>query len=353
MRTPKYREISDQLAREIRSGKYRGTQKLPSEAMLVEQFGTSRITVGRALRELTQQGLIRRVAGSGSFVRESGAATPLFGLLIPNLGETEIFEPICRGMADAPEASSAGLLWGHTDPARSRSEQAVDLCRQFVQRGVSGVFFAPLEGSAQMDEVNSQILHELENAGIPTVLLDRDIAPFPFRSAHDLIGVDNRRAAFLAATHLLDCGARRTAFVEISGTAATAGARRAGYREAVQEHHPPIVYCVESINSETVRTWLSDADAFLCINDRTAGRLMQSVLQLGYRVPDDIQIAGIDDVEYARLLPVPLTTIRQPCRAIGEAAMSTLIERLARPDRLTRDVLLECELVVRQSTRAR
>jgi len=54
-------------------------------------------------------------------------------------------------------------------------------------------------------------------------------------------------------------------------------------------------------------------------------------------------------VEYASLLPVPLTTVRQPCREIGEAAMETMLSRIARPNRAGRDVLVECRLVVRQS----
>jgi DNA-binding LacI/PurR family transcriptional regulator len=76
---------------------------------------------------------------------------------------------------------------------------------------------------------------------------------------------------------------------------------------------------------------------------------MKTVLALGYRVPAHLRIVGIDDVEYASLLPVPLTTVRQPCREIGEAAMETMLSRIARPNRAGRDVLVECRLVVRQS----
>ena len=53
-------------------------------------------------------------------------------------------------------------------------------------------------------------------------------------------------------------------------------------------------------------------DAFLCANDRTAAQLMQTLLGLGVKVPEQIRIAGIDDVRYAGLLPVPLTTFHQP-----------------------------------------
>ena len=76
---------------------------------------------------------------------------------------------------------------------------------------------------------------------------------------------------------------------------------------------------------------------------------MQVLITLGYRIPQDIRIVGIDDVEYASLLPVPLTTVHQPCRDIGEAAMAAMLDRVARPGMFVRDILVECNLVIRQS----
>ena len=92
-RPPKYRLVFDELRREIVSGKYQPGQKFPSEAALVDRFGASRITVGRAVRDLRQQGLVERRAGSGTYVRAVQARTGgggfSFGLLIPDLGRTE------------------------------------------------------------------------------------------------------------------------------------------------------------------------------------------------------------------------------------------------------------------------
>jgi len=66
-------------------------------------------------------------------------------------------------------------------------------------------------------------------------------------------------------------------------------------------------------------------------------------------IPRDVRIVGIDDVNYASLLPVPLTTIRQPCREIGAAALEAMLDRLDRPNMPARDILLDCELIVRES----
>ena len=112
---PKYQQVLDTIKTDILSGRYQPGQKLPSEAALLKRFGTSRITVGRALRELQQAGLVQRRAGSGTFVASASSDEGglLFGLLVPNLGDTEIFGPICQGMSEAPQARKNALLWGN------------------------------------------------------------------------------------------------------------------------------------------------------------------------------------------------------------------------------------------------
>ena len=64
-------------------------------------------------------------------------------------------------------------------------------------------------------------------------------------------------------------------------------------------------------------------------------------------------IVGIDDLGYSRMLPVPLTTIHQPCREIGQVAMAAMCEPIEHPDMPTRDILLGCGLVVGESCGAR
>src|SRR6185437_7602557 len=80
-----------------------------------------------------------------------------FGLLIPELGQTEIFEPICRGMAEAHLPEHHVLLWGKSPSGSEQAEKlADDWCKQWTARRVSGVFFAPLEHTPQKDTVNGR-----------------------------------------------------------------------------------------------------------------------------------------------------------------------------------------------------
>ena len=90
-------------------------------------------------------------------------------------------------------------------------------------------------------------------------------------------------------------------------------------------------------------------DGFVCANDMIAATLMQVLERLGRRVPEDLKLTGIDDIKYAGLLRVPLTTIHQPCADIGSAALAVMLERLENPFLPHRDVLLPISLMVRRS----
>src|ERR1044072_5201853 len=180
----KHERIRQTLIEAIASGQYEPGHRLPSESELVKTFGASRPTVDRALRDLQLSGVIERRAGSGSYVRADAAARGyVFGLLIPELGRTEIFEPICRGMAEAQHGSHHALLRGSSlGDAANVEEQVSQACRQLVAKKVSGVFFAPLELTREKDDINRRIADVFDRAGIPLVLLDRDLVPPPERS---------------------------------------------------------------------------------------------------------------------------------------------------------------------------
>jgi DNA-binding LacI/PurR family transcriptional regulator len=104
-------------------------------------------------------------------------------------------------------------------------------------------------------------------------------------------------------------------------------------------------------DAETLATAIRSRqiDGLVCANDWTAAQAMRTLLGLGMRIPEDVRIAGFDDVRYAELLPVALTTMQQPCLAIGAAAIATMLDRISNPHLAPRSVLLNGRLVVRKS----
>jgi DNA-binding LacI/PurR family transcriptional regulator len=354
---PRHRAIYEELLAEIKSGLYKPGERLPSEAVLCERFQASRITVAKAFQSLQRENLVRRRPGSGTYVEQPAQETSRqFGVLIPEFGSTDIFEPICQGILRSPAARSHSLTWGSSNDGGSHSLQAAEqLCHQYIAQRVSGVFFAPTEYAETRDESNCRLVSMLERAGIPVVLLDRDFRPYPDRSNFDLVGIDNHRAGFVLTSHLHQCGAQRIAFAMRLNSASTVAARAAGYREALYTLQPdakPILILMEAdVPTDIVSIIERERlDGIVCANDVTAARLMQKMVSRGIRIPDDILMAGVDDVSYAQFLPTPLTTLRQNCAEIGAVAMQTMLDRLNAPGHPVRDVLVRCDLVVRASS---
>ena len=361
---PKHQAISRELLAEIAEGKFGSSGRMPSESQLCRRFSVSRPTAARALRDLQDQGLIDRRAGSGTFVRSG--ATPAnvkqLGLLIPGLGE--IFGSIAGELAALARGHEYALLWGGDARQETSVPEIEQWCRQFISRqvggvggvgGVAGVFFAPFEHIAQATEINRRVADCLRQAGIAVVLLDRDILPPPARSQFDLVGIDNFAAGYLVAEHLLKLGSRRPIFVARPHSAGTIWSRIAAARAAMLDRAispPPDFVRQGEPDDPTFIQKLAesgDFDAAICANDQTAAILMRGLAHKGLRVPQDVRIVGFDDVRFATLVSPGLTTVHQPCRQIAQVAFRAMLERIAEPTLPARSIWLTPTLVVRES----
>ncbi len=362
----KHRTISRQLTTEIIAGKYNKTGRLPSEAQLVTRFGVSRPTVGRAMRELQEQGLIDRRPGSGTYIRtEKGRdpsahpVIPQIGLMMPNLFHTEIFEPLCGELASLARVNDYGLWWGANMSSIAETQmtpkEAEILCEQFIERGVVGVIFVSFEHQTDREATNIRITERLKKAGIPVVLLDRDIGVFPNRSEFDIVGIDNVAGGYLLADHLIKLGVRRMVYVKRPLTAPTVDSRIIGAQKAILDNglqtSQPFVYSGDPGDVKFVKSFAQNQkiEAILCTNDHLAAELLQTLTRIGIRVPKDLRLVGFDNVRFASLLSTPLTTIEQPVRDIAITAFSALRERMTNSSLPPRSLILSPRLVVRES----
>ncbi len=365
--SPRYIEIARQLRDEIMNNRYGQEGRMPSEAQLVKRFHVSRPTVARALELLENEGYVLRKAGSGSFVnahRSSGVTTPesrnkLLALLIPDLGNTEIFQLICGEIASLARVHDYSLIWGGSGHPRLDPDlslrHAEELCQQYLERRVSGVFFAPYELLPEKEQANARLAVMLRDAGIQVVLLDRDLSPYPGRSDFDVVGLDNVAAGYQLGEHLIKLGCQHLRFVTRPLSAPTVQARAAGVREAMvrRKIDVPGDWIAEGDPEDLkfVRSLLvpNRPDAFICSNDHTAALLLRSLNQLKVSVPNDVRVVGIDDVKFATLVSPALTTMQQPCREIAIAAFTAMKNRLSDPTLPTCHITLAPRLVVRDS----
>jgi DNA-binding LacI/PurR family transcriptional regulator len=110
----------------------------------------------------------------------------------------------------------------------------------------------------------------------------------------------------------------------------------------------------ENGNSDTAKEIISSVknkktEAFICVNDSTAADLMMFFLRNGIRIPEDIRIVGFDDLPLNNLLPIPLTTVRQPLADMAYESVRTMVDRIENPDTTARDIMVKTELIVRES----
>jgi LacI family transcriptional regulator len=252
-----------------------------------------------------------------------------------------------------------GFWWGASASpiveAKMSVKEAEELCDRFIEHGVSGVFFVPFEHQADRETVNRRIAAKLHQAGIPVVLLDRDLGAFPSRSDFDLVGVDNFAGGYQLASHLIKLGMRRIAYVTKALTASTVDARIAGAKIAMLDKDldlpRPFAHTGDPGDLKFVRSVVQGRkyDSIMCTSDHIAALLLQSLNRLGIKVPDDLRVVGFDDVRFASLLTVPLTTTEQPCRDIAVSAFNALRERLSDPALPPRTIMLSPRMVVRES----
>ena len=98
--------------------------------------------------------------------------------------------------------------------------------------------------------------------------------------------------------------------------------------------------------------WLikSRPDAIVCYADRICAQIGQHFAAMGVQIGKDVKMAGFDDDPIASLLPVPLTTVRLPANPFAKAAYDAVTRRIKSDEKHVRQILIDCELVVREST---
>jgi LacI family transcriptional regulator len=258
------------------------------------------------------------------------------------------FTDIARGVEGAAAARGLTVLLGNSDENAERESAHIDT---FEEQRVFGLVVVPF------DDIDDR-LRRLRDRGTPTVVIDRQRADRPLSS----VSVDDVAGGRLACAHLLEIGRRRIGFV--GGPVGNRGIadRLAGGREAVAavpgatlevlETTAGSVYEGRRIGAAlSARPPADRPDAVFCANDMVALGLMQALTSDGTaRVPRDLAVVGFDDIDVAASAMVPLSSVRQPSRLIGETAVQILVDEAADPTLEPRHVSFQPELVVREST---
>lgn len=353
----KYRTICETLKSEILGGKYSSGHRFPSEAQLIRRFGGSRITVIHALQELSRLGLIVRRKGQGSFLsRRAANYGRSIGLIVP-ISRGEIFPPICREVTRLAQQDgySIHLADLFAVDSKSRVSEARRIAESFAVQNMMGVIFHLTDGVADAKRMNDAALSVFDSAGIPVVLTDCDVTGYPVRSRYDVVGADDFDAGYRLANHIIERGAKKLVFFMPKFGGMSFENRSRGFRAAIDAtprcRGSVVIGVPEDVAAVKRMMRKGDApDAIVCGNDRVAAALMATLASIGKRVPDDVRVAGFDDVNFASLVSPRLTTMHQACAEIGATAYHTLLARVENPSLPSRTISLTSPLVVRAST---
>lgn len=174
---------------------------------------------------------------------------------------------------------------------------------------------------------------------------------------HCVVGTDNIAGGRLAAQHLIDCGARKLAFLgETTGIEIDKryrGAAAVAAEAGASLIHVPVSMAADDMGNQitaAIENLGSEIDGIVAASDLIAIRTIRSLHERGRRVPEDVQVIGFDDLPLAALSMPRLTTIRQEIAVGAKAMVDKLKARIAGEP--AESLAMPPKLVVRETTRA-
>jgi DNA-binding LacI/PurR family transcriptional regulator len=275
--------------------------------------------------------------------------TRVIGLAVPELREA-YFAELSDAVIRSADRHGYTVLIEQTNARRSREIQTIGGMRKHM---VDGLIFSPLAlGPDDADYLNTDF---------PLVVLGERIV----HSAADHITMSNVAAANVVTQHLISIGRRRIAVIGAhpDDPVGTASLRLRGYATALEEAgivpDPSLVIGAplwhRSDGARATRALLDsglDIDAIFCFNDALALGALRVLQSRGIRVPEDIALAGYDDIEDSRYSTPTLTSVSPGREQIAATAVEMLVRRLEGGEERRRPTEVEAdfELRVREST---
>lgn len=261
--------------------------------------------------------------------------TKTIGLILPDL-RNPFFPELAQSVENA--ARNNGFAVFLVDTQESQTAEAEGIYK-LIQYGVEGIVWCP---SSEKD-------HFADYAGtVPVVVIDR---PLP---NYDGVYSDYVKGGKLMAQYLLAEGCGKIGMISGPQTIESAVQRRKGFLDEIDnqveilwevENPFSVTLCPEAV--ENLRR--KDVSVIVAGNDMIAIGAIKSLNQNNISVPEAVSVVGFDDIPWSDIIQPPLTTMRQPISELGKEAVSLLLRRIDNPQASKRSVILDVELVVRES----
>ncbi|WP_418305589.1 ribose operon transcriptional repressor RbsR [Pantoea vagans] len=271
--------------------------------------------------------------------------THTIGMLLTT-SSNPFYAEVVRGVEESCYQRGYSLILCNTAGDEERMNRSLET---LMQKRVDGLLIMCTESHLPSVDILNRY------PSIPAVMMDWA----PFEGRGDIIQDNALLGGELATQHLIDSGYTRIACIAGPQDKTPARMRLEGYRNAMTKSGLEILpgYIVNGdfefqggYNGMVELLALErQPEAVFTSNDAMAVGVYHALYQAGMQVPQQMAVMGYDDIELARYLTPPLTTIHQPKDALGELAIDTLIHRLSDPDASQQTLVLTPELVVRGS----
>lgn len=271
----------------------------------------------------------------------------VIGVIVPDI-TNPFFASIVKGLEQAlPGREYRMLLASSSESAELEAAIVADLAGR-----VDGFILVP---AVESDTAPA----ELRSAGVPAVLLDREVTG---AELHDVVLVDNKQGARTAAEHLVGLGHRRIAAIHGPRDTTPGRERRVGFEQALSEAGVAIdpeldregdfrESSGQRLATELMQLPDPPTAIFSANNLMTVGAL-KALQTLEAVIPDDVSVIGFDDIILGSLLHPPLTCVARPVEEQGAVSMRILLDRLAHPAdrRPPQRIVMDAHLELRAST---
>ncbi|TDF94094.1 GntR family transcriptional regulator [Paenibacillus piri] len=352
----KYKVIKQEIKSWILSGKLKIHEQLATEVEIAEQFYTSRQTARRALGELENEGYLYRVQGRGTFVNnwtvQPQKTTKNIALITSHLF-SYIFQNIVQGAEEVLTSRNYGLFLMSTNNDFSKERECLESC---LMKPLHGLIIEP--ALSALPNPNLSYYLSLEEKGIPYVMTN---ACYPQLGSTALL-LDDEKGSFLAVEHLVSLGHKRIAGIFHREVLQGIGRMR-GYINALRHFGVPIRnqlvgmynFLEKSVQPAALLREMMHLPrderptALVTYSDQTAVSLLDTIREMGIRIPEDLAIVSFDDSAFATATEIKFTSVAHPKEQMGRMAVELLIDSIEKNIRPT-GYVFEPNLVVRQST---
>ena len=358
---PLYYQVKKMVMSEIMRKNLKKGDVIPKEMELCEKYNVSRITIRRAIAELVTEKVLYRISGVGTFVNDVtetdfhlSEKDRQIALVVPDIEDLAI-SAIFSGIDRAAQERDYDII---IYSSGRRIEKENYNLSHLLQSNSTGAIIFPNWGTT-----NAGHIFELKRQGFPFVLIDR----YYREIETDYVVTDNISGALDAVNHLIAMGHKRIGF--IGGPDNSAGDdRREGYCRALSKNGIVIDENLtvtldkdsysqpqtepDSGGYEEAKKLLSLKNrptAIFAACDAFALGAIKAVKDMGLKIPGDIAVVGFDNLMYASLLEVPLTTVAQPFKEIGSLAIKILLDKITDKSAPVKQIVLKPELIVRDS----